>query len=67
MKFVEQSRFNDPDTAARKLVEIANAAEAVEDGRLYIERVAERRVSTAPRWIARSPWAGCGGTNPQPM
>jgi hypothetical protein len=40
MKFVELSRFNDPDTAARKLVEIANAAEAVQDGRIYIERVA---------------------------
>jgi hypothetical protein len=39
MRFVEQSRFNDPDTAARKLVEIANAAEAVQDGRIYIERV----------------------------
>jgi hypothetical protein len=39
MKFVEPSRFADPDTAARKLVEIANATEAVQDGRIYIELI----------------------------
>ena len=39
MKFVEPSHFTDPDVAARKLVEIANASEAVEDGRIYIERI----------------------------
>jgi hypothetical protein len=39
MKFVEPSHFTDPDAAARKLVEIANASEAVQDGRIYIERV----------------------------
>jgi hypothetical protein len=39
MKFVEPSIFADPDVAARKLVEIANAIEAVQDGRIYIERV----------------------------
>jgi hypothetical protein len=39
MKFVEPSTFTDPDVAARKLVEIANAVEAVQDGRIYIERV----------------------------
>jgi hypothetical protein len=39
MKFVEPSHFTDPDAAARKLVEIANAVEAVQDGRIYIERV----------------------------
>jgi hypothetical protein len=33
MKFVERSRFTDPDTAVRKLVEIANASEAVQDER----------------------------------
>lgn len=38
MKFVEPSHFTDPDAAARKLVEIANAVEAVQDGRIYIER-----------------------------
>jgi hypothetical protein len=31
--------FADPDVAARKIVEIANGVEAVQDGRIYIERV----------------------------
>jgi hypothetical protein len=39
MKFVEPSHLTDPDAAARKLVEIANATEAVQDGRLYIELI----------------------------
>jgi hypothetical protein len=34
MKFVEPSHFTDPDAAARKLVEIANAVETVHDGRI---------------------------------
>jgi hypothetical protein len=39
MKFVTERPLTDPDAAARKLVEIANAAEAVQDGRVYIERI----------------------------
>ena len=39
MKFIKQRAFADPDAAVRKLVEIANAVEAVHDGRIYIERV----------------------------
>jgi hypothetical protein len=39
MKFVEPNRFTDPDNAARKLVEIANAIEPAQDGRIYIELV----------------------------
>jgi hypothetical protein len=31
--------FADPDAAARKLVEIANAAEAVQDGRMIYDSV----------------------------
>jgi hypothetical protein len=31
--------FADPDAAARKLVEIANAAEAMQDGRIHIELI----------------------------
>ena len=41
MKFVERHPFANPDKAARKLVEIANGVEAVQDGRIYIERVNE--------------------------
>jgi hypothetical protein len=39
MKFVQPRRFADPDLAARKLVEIANTIETVQEGRIYIERV----------------------------
>jgi hypothetical protein len=39
MKLIEPNHFNDSDTAARKLVEIANASEAVQDGRIYIELI----------------------------
>ena len=39
MKFVEPNPFTDPDTAARKLLEIANATEPAQDGRIYIELV----------------------------
>jgi len=37
MKFIEPSPFADPKVAARKLVEIANGIETVQDGRIYIE------------------------------
>lgn len=39
MKFVERARYSDPDAAARKLVEVANGIEAVQDGRIYIELI----------------------------
>jgi hypothetical protein len=70
-KFVAARPFADPDAAARKLVEIANATEAVQDGRIFIELVnaaflaaggspAEYRAGLE----ARSQRAGCGGTGP---
>ena len=39
MKFVEPRPFANPDLAASKLVEIANSIEAVQDGRIHIERI----------------------------
>jgi hypothetical protein len=39
MKSVKRSPFVDPDIAARKLAEIANGIETVQDGRIYIELV----------------------------
>jgi hypothetical protein len=39
MKFVEPSAFTDPDAAARKLIEIANSVEAIQDGRIHIEKI----------------------------
>jgi hypothetical protein len=52
MKFVEPSIFADPDVAARKLVEIANAIEAVQDGRIFIE-------------LINTPFLDAGGTPDQ--
>jgi hypothetical protein len=39
MKFAADRPYADPEKAARKLVEIANAVEAVQDGRIYIELI----------------------------
>jgi hypothetical protein len=39
MKFVEPRPYADPDAAARKIVELANAFEPVQDGRIYIEKI----------------------------
>jgi hypothetical protein len=39
MKFATVRPCADPDAAARKLVEIANSVEAIQDGRIYIELV----------------------------
>jgi hypothetical protein len=39
MKFATDRPYADPEIAARKLVEIANAVEAVQDGRIYIELI----------------------------
>jgi hypothetical protein len=39
MKNVAPRPFADPAVAARKLLEIANAVEAVQDGRIHIEKI----------------------------
>jgi hypothetical protein len=39
VKFATDRPFADPEKAARKLLEIANAAEAVQDGRIHIEKI----------------------------
>jgi hypothetical protein len=39
MKYVEPRLLADPDQAARKLMEIANSVEPVQDGRLHIEKI----------------------------
>ena len=39
MKFAADRPYADPEKAARKLLEIANAAEAVQDGRIHIELI----------------------------
>jgi hypothetical protein len=39
VKFVEGRPLADPDAAARKLIDLANAFEPVQDGRIYIEKI----------------------------
>ena len=37
MKFAAVRPYADPEVAARKLIDIANSVEAVQDGRIHIE------------------------------
>ncbi len=39
MKFVAARPFADPAVVARKLLELANAFEPIQDGRIYIEKI----------------------------
>jgi hypothetical protein len=39
MKFVSDRPLADPDSAARQLADFANATEAVQDGRIYVELI----------------------------
>jgi hypothetical protein len=39
MKFTADRPWSDPEKAARKLLEIANSVEVVQDGRIYIELI----------------------------
>jgi hypothetical protein len=39
MKFIDSRPFADPEAAARKLMEIANGIEPVQDGRIFIELI----------------------------
>jgi hypothetical protein len=39
MKLVADRPYADPEKAARKLLEIANATEALQEGRIHIEKI----------------------------
>jgi hypothetical protein len=39
MQYINDRPYADPARAARKLVEIANETEAVQDGRIHIEKI----------------------------
>jgi hypothetical protein len=39
MRFIAARPFADPEAAARKLMEIANSVEPVQDGRIHIEKI----------------------------
>jgi hypothetical protein len=72
MKFAVDRNCSETEKAARKLIEIANSVEAVQDGRIYIELTTDRfypssrpvRSNTKPASICRSPGAGCGCMSP---
>jgi len=38
-KFLHSRPYADPDAAARKIVELANAVEPMQDGRIHIEKI----------------------------
>jgi hypothetical protein len=38
-KFVSPRPFADPEVAARKIVELANAVEPIQDGRIHVEKI----------------------------
>jgi hypothetical protein len=39
MKFTSDRPFADPEKAARKILEIANTVEPIQDGRIHIEKI----------------------------
>lgn len=39
MKFIAERPCADPEKAARKILEIANGGEPVQDGRIHIEKI----------------------------
>jgi hypothetical protein len=41
MKLTAERPYADPEKAARKILEIAEAVEPVQDGRIYIEKINE--------------------------
>ena len=41
MKYAADRPYADPEQAARKLLELANAVEPVQDGRIHIEKINE--------------------------
>jgi hypothetical protein len=72
MKFAADRPYGDPDKAARKLIEIANSVEAVQDGRIYIElvnwpflRAAPTNTRLASNWRLRAAGSSC--MNPRLM
>ena len=52
MKLAGDRSYSDPDTTARKLIEIAKSVEAVQDGRIHIELI-NGTVSVRPEGVRR--------------
>ena len=75
MKYATNRPFADPEKAARKLLEIANETEAVQDGRIHIENINGPflfRDGGSPAGYGAGlayaiERAGCGVMSPAPM
>jgi hypothetical protein len=50
MKYKADRPLADPEAAARKLLELANAFEPMQDGRIYIEKINEGHVGRIQGW-----------------
>jgi len=66
MKYASTRPFADPEAAARKLLEIANATEAVQDGRIYIETINGRMLFVEKASPAEYSWSRPGGCPRKP-
>ena len=74
MKYATDREYADPEKAARKLLEIANTVEAIQDGRIHIEKIngpflfkeggtpaeykAGLELAIARGWLEADVWAG---------
>jgi hypothetical protein len=68
MKFAVDRPYSDPEKAARKLIEIANAVGPVQDGRIFIELINKAaRPNTRLALMWRLLAVGYGCTNPAHM
>jgi hypothetical protein len=74
MKLTSDRPYANPEAAARKLVEIANSVEAVQEGRIHIEKINGPflfQLKGTPAEYGAGSWqsnaAGCGCTSPGRM
>jgi hypothetical protein len=72
-EFASARPYADPEVAARKLIELANAVEAVQDGRIYIELLngtflfelkATCRIPPGSSWRSRTAGSRCTRAGP---
>ena len=66
MKYATARPYSDPEKAARRMLEIANSVEAIQDGRIHVEKIngpflfrdGGAQPNTAPACSSRSNAAG---------
>jgi hypothetical protein len=64
MKFASARPYADPEVAARKLIELANSVEAVQDGRIYIELLNGPFLFELTSWRSRTAGSRCTRAGP---